>query len=254
MSRYLLAFSYDGDSFHGYQIQPNATTVQSLLQDKLSLLLGFKLEIVGSSRTDTGVHAHQQFAHFDLPEGKKVKENAVFRLNRMLPDSLVVKGIYKVSDDFHARFAALSRTYEYRISPIKNPFNSAFSYRFGVELDVEAMNQAAALFFKHTDYQCFSKVKTEVTTFECTIMQAFWAYRGDELIFTIQGNRFLRGMVRAVVGTLLELGQGRLTLTQLQEILDSKDRCKAGRAVPAHGLHLVEVEYPASIFDAKCAE
>jgi tRNA pseudouridine38-40 synthase len=186
--------------------------------------------------------------------GKKVKENAVFRLNRMLPDSLVVKGIYKVSDDFHARFAALSRTYEYRISPIKNPFNSAFSYRFGVELDVEAMNQAAALFFKHTDYQCFSKVKTEVTTFECTIMQAFWAYRGDELIFTIQGNRFLRGMVRAVVGTLLELGQGRLTLTQLQEILDSKDRCKAGRAVPAHGLHLVEVEYPASIFDAKCAE
>jgi tRNA pseudouridine38-40 synthase len=254
MSRYLLAFSYDGGSFHGYQIQPNATTVQSLLQDKLSLLLGFKLEIVGSSRTDTGVHAHQQFAHFDLPEGKKVKENAVFRLNRMLPDSLVVKGIYKVSDDFHARFAALSRTYEYRISPIKNPFNSAFSYRFGVELDVEAMNQAAALFFKHTDYQCFSKVKTEVTTFECTIMQAFWAYRGDELIFTIQGNRFLRGMVRAVVGTLLELGQGRLTMTQLQEILDSKDRCKAGRAVPAHGLHLVEVEYPASIFDAKCAE
>jgi len=254
MSRYLLAFSYDGGSFHGYQIQPNATTVQSLLQDKLSLLLGFKLEIVGSSRTDTGVHAHQQFAHFDLPEGKKVKENAVFRLNRMLPDSLVVKGIYKVSDDFHARFAALSRTYEYRISPIKNPFNSAFSYRFGVELDVEAMNQAAALFFKHTDYQCFSKVKTEVTTFECTIMQAFWAYRGDELIFTIQGNRFLRGMVRAVVGTLLELGQGRLTMAQLQEILDSKDRCKAGRAVPAHGLHLVEVEYPASIFDAKCAE
>ena len=254
MSRYLLAFSYDGGSFHGYQIQPNAKTVQSLLQDKLSLLLGFKLEIVGSSRTDTGVHAHQQFAHFDLPEGKKVKENAVFRLNRMLPDSLVVKGIYKVSDDFHARFAALSRTYEYRISPIKNPFNSAFSYRFGVELDVEAMNQAAALFFKHTDYQCFSKVKTEVTTFECTIMQAFWAYRGDELIFTIQGNRFLRGMVRAVVGTLLELGQGRLNMTQLQEILDSKDRCKAGRAVPAHGLHLVEVEYPASIFDAKCAE
>jgi tRNA pseudouridine38-40 synthase len=254
MSRYLLAFSYDGGSFHGYQIQPNATTVQSLLQDKLSLLLGFKLEIVGSSRTDTGVHAHQQFAHFDLPVGKKVKENAVFRLNRMLPDSLVVKGIYKVSDDFHARFAALSRTYEYRISPIKNPFNSAFSYRFGVELDVEAMNQAAALFFKHTDYQCFSKVKTEVTTFECTIMQAFWAYRGDELIFTIQGNRFLRGMVRAVVGTLLELGQGRLTIAQLQEILDSKDRCKAGRAVPAHGLHLVEVEYPASIFDAKCAQ
>ena len=253
MSRYLIAFSYDGGSFHGYQIQPNATTVQSVLQDKLSLLLGSPLEIVGSSRTDTGVHAHEQFAHFDLPVGKSVKENWVFRLNRMLPDSLAVQGIYKVADDFHARFAALSRTYEYRISPLKSPFNSQYAYRFGVDLDIETMNQAAALFFPHTDYQCFSKVKTEVTTFNCTIMQAFWDYRGDELIFTIQGNRFLRGMVRAVVGTLLEVGQGRLNQNQLQEILDSKDRCKAGRAVPAHGLHLLKVEYPSSTFDAKCA-
>ena len=253
MSRYLLAFSYDGGSFHGYQIQPNATTVQSVLQDKLSLLLGSPLEIVGSSRTDTGVHAHQQFAHFDLPEGKKVKENWVFRLNRMLPDSLAVQGIYQVADDFHARFAALSRTYEYRISPFKSPFTRQFAYCFGVELDVDAMNEAASLFFQHTDYQCFSKVKTEVATFECTIMQASWAWRGEELIFTIQGNRFLRGMVRAVVGTLLEVGQGRLSKSQLQEILDSKDRCKAGRAVPAHGLHLLEVEYPSAIFDAKCA-
>ena len=253
MSRYLIAFSYDGGSFHGYQIQPNATTVQSVLQDKLSLLLGENLEIVGSSRTDAGVHAHQQFAHFDLPEGKRVKENWVFRLNRMLPDSLAVQGIYHVADDFHARFAALSRTYEYRISPLKSPFNSQYAYSFSVDLDVEAMNKAAALFFQHTDYQCFSKVKTDVTTFNCTILQAFWAYRGDELIFTIQGNRFLRGMVRAVVGTLLEVGQGRLSNKQLQEILDSKDRCKAGRAVPAHGLHLLKVEYPSSTFDAKCA-
>jgi tRNA pseudouridine38-40 synthase len=215
--------------------------------------LGSPLEIVGSSRTDTGVHAHKQFAHFDLPEGKKVKENWVFRLNRMLPESLAVTGIYQVADDFHARFAALSRTYEYRISPLKSPFNSAYSYRFSVDLDVDAMNQAAALFFQHTDYQCFSKVKTEVTTFNCTILQANWAIRGDELVFTIQGNRFLRGMVRAVVGTLLEVGQGRLSKKQLQEILDSKDRCKAGRAVPAHGLHLLKVEYPSSTFDAKCA-
>jgi tRNA pseudouridine38-40 synthase len=253
MSRYLIAFSYDGGSFHGYQIQPNATTVQSILQDKLSLLLGSPLEILGSSRTDTGVHAHEQFAHFDLPEGKKVKENWVFRLNRMLPDSLAVQGIYQVADDFHARFAAISRTYEYRISSLKSPFNAQFAYRFSVDLDVEAMNEAAALFFKHTDYQCFSKVKTEVTTFNCTILHANWATRGDELVFTIQGNRFLRGMVRAVVGTLLEVGQGRLSKKQLQEILDSKDRCKAGRAVPAHGLHLLKVEYPSSTFDAKCA-
>jgi len=253
MSRYLIAFSYDGGSFHGYQIQPNATTVQSVLQDKLSLLLGSPLEIVGSSRTDTGVHAHEQFAHFDLTDGKRVKENWVFRLNRMLPESLAVTGIYQVADDFHARFAALSRTYEYRISPLKSPFNSQYAYRFSVDLDVDAMNKAAALFFQHTDYQCFSKVKTDVTTFNCTILQALWAFRGEELIFTIQGNRFLRGMVRAVVGTLLEVGQGRLNQKQLQEILDSKDRCKAGRAVPAHGLHLLKVEYPSSTFDAKCA-
>jgi tRNA pseudouridine38-40 synthase len=204
MSRYLIAFSYDGGSFHGYQIQPNATTVQSVLQDKISLLLGSPLEIVGSSRTDTGVHAHEQFAHFDLPAGMSVKENWVFRLNRMLPDSLAVQGIYQVADDFHARFAALSRTYEYRISPQKSPFNSQYAYRFSVDLDIDAMNKAAALFFKHTDYQCFSKVKTDVTTFNCTILQASWASRGEELIFTIQGNRFLRGMVRAIVGTLLE--------------------------------------------------
>lgn len=253
MSRYLIAFSYDGGSFHGYQIQPNATTVQSVLQDKLSLLLGSPLEIVGSSRTDTGVHAHEQFAHFDLPVGKSVKENWVFRLNRMLPESLAVQGIYQVADDFHARFAALSRTYEYRISPLKSPFNSQYAYSFSVDLDVEAMNKATALFFQHTDYQCFSKVKTDVTTFNCTILRAEWSIRGEELIFTIQGNRFLRGMVRAVVGTLLEVGQGRLSNKQLQEILDSKDRCKAGRAVPAHGLHLLKVEYPESTFDAKCA-
>ena len=182
MSRYLLAFSYDGGSFHGYQIQPNATTVQSVLQDKLSLLTGFSLEIVGSSRTDAGVHAHQQFAHFDLPDSKKVKENWVFRLNSMLPESLAVQGIYQVADDFHARFAALSRTYEYRISPGKSPFNAAYAYRFSVDLDVDAMNEAASLFFKHTDYQCFSKVKTDVATFECSIMQAFWATRGEWMI------------------------------------------------------------------------
>ena len=244
MSRYLLAFSYDGGSFHGYQIQPNATTVQSVLQDKLSLLLGSSLEIVGSSRTDAGVHAHQQFAHFDLPEGKKVKENWVFRLNRMLPESLAVQGIYEVAEDFHARFAALSRTYEYRISPSKSPFNSAYAYRFGVDLDVAAMNEAASLFFQHTDYQCFSKVKTEVATFECTIMQASWEWRGEELVFTIQGNRFLRGMIRGLVGTMLQVGRGQKRIEDFHAIIRSKNEQNVDFSTPAHGLYLSEIKYP----------
>ncbi|MHA8066912.1 tRNA pseudouridine(38-40) synthase TruA [Aquirufa sp. ROCK2-A2] len=251
MSRYLLQFAYDGGSFHGFQIQPNAVTVQSELERYLSLLLRQKIEVVGSSRTDAGVHAHVQFAHFDF-DGK-VKSDLVYRLNRMLPATLSVQGVFLVADDFYARFAALSRTYEYRIYTKKNPFLSQSAYWFEVDLDVEAMNDAAKLLLNHTDFQCFSKVKTEVYTFDCTIYKAIWEQRGEELIFTIQGNRFLRGMVRAIVGTLLEIGLGKWTQENLQEILNSKDRKMAGRAVPAHGLHLMEVEFPDSTFSAKCS-
>ncbi len=251
MSRYALQFAYDGGSFHGYQIQPNAPSVQAELEEKLSLLLAEPIAITGSGRTDTGVHASHQIAHFDT--NSVIDSNFVYRLNRMLSPALTAQAIYSVSNDFHARFDATSRIYEYRITRHKNPFLRDFAYWYEADLDLEAMNEAAQLLLHHTDFQCFSKVKTEVNTFDCTIMRAFWEMRGDTLVFTIEGNRFLRGMVRAVVGTLLEIGMGKWTKDDLQRILESKSRQEAGRAVPAQGLHLVQVTYPEASFGARCS-
>ncbi len=244
MGRYLLEFSYDGGSFCGYQIQPNAPTVQQALEEKLTLLAQTPIEIVGSSRTDAGVHASQQFAHFDL--AFEPSADWVYRLNRMLPPSLAVHSIKKVAADFHARFDASSRTYHYLIARNKTPLYQHCSYWFEVPLDVDLMNQACEVLFQYTDFECFSKVKTDVFTFDCTILQAKWEQKEAYLQFTIQANRFLRGMVRAIVGTLLEVGLGKMSLLEFREIIESKDRNRAGRAVPAHGLHLVEVAYPTS--------
>lgn len=251
MSRYALQFAYDGGSFHGYQIQPNAPSVQAELEEKLSLLLGETVAITGSGRTDTGVHAAHQIAHFDT--AVPIDSNLIYRLNRMLSHALTAQAIFMVADDFHARFDAISRTYEYRITRHKDPFLRDFAYWYEADLDVEAMNEAAKLLLNHTDFQCFSKVKTEVTTFDCTIMRAFWEVQGDNLIFTIEGNRFLRGMVRAIVGTLLEIGMEKWTAENLKQILESKSRQEAGRSVPAHGLHLVKVAYPEASFGARCS-
>lgn len=251
MSRYALQFAYDGGSFHGYQIQPNAHTVQAELEHHLRLMLGVPTEIVGSSRTDTGVHARQQMAHFDAEA--LASSDWVYRLNRMVSHSISVQAIYAVADDFHARFDATYRRYEYHISTRKDPLLRDFAYWFQADVDVEAMNAAAAILCTHTDFQSFSKVKTEVTNFDCTITEAFWEYRGNTLVFTIQGNRFLRGMVRSLVGTLLEIGVGKWTAADLRRILASQDRQMAGRAVPAHGLHLMEVAYPPTLLGAKFA-
>lgn len=253
MSRYLIQFSYDGGSFHGFQSQPNAHTVQSELDEKLSLFIGTPIETTGSSRTDTGVHAHQQFAHFDLPETMTLPSDATYRINRMLPSTLVVQAFYQVSDDFNARFEALSRTYAYRIARHKNPFSRNYAYWFEAPLAISRMNKACDILLAHDDFQCFSKVKTEVNTFTCDIQRAEWVEAGDELVFTIQANRFLRGMVRAIVGTLLEIGLGKWDEEDLRRILASKDRKLAGRAVPAHGLHLMEVAYPPTTFAARCS-
>jgi tRNA pseudouridine38-40 synthase len=253
MSRYLIQFSYDGGSFHGFQSQPNAHTVQSELDEKLSLLIGTPIETTGSSRTDTGVHAQQQFAHFDLPESCSLPSDASYRINRMLPTTLVVQAFYQVSEDFNARFEAVSRTYEYRIARQKNPFSRDYAYWFEAPLAISQMNEACGILISHDDFQSFSKVKTEVNTFICDIQRAEWVEEGDALVFTIQANRFLRGMVRAIVGTLLEIGLGKWNVEDLQRILESKDRKLAGRAVPAHGLHLIEVEYPPATFAAKCS-
>jgi tRNA pseudouridine38-40 synthase len=253
MSRFLIQFSYDGGSFHGFQSQPNAHTVQSELDEKLSLLIGTPIETTGSSRTDTGVHAQQQFAHFDLPESSSLPSDASYRINRMLPTTLVVQAFYQVSEDFNARFEAVSRTYEYRIARQKNPFSRDYAYWFEAPLAISRMNEACGILRSHEDFQSFSKVKTEVNTFKCDIQRAEWVEVGDTLVFTIQANRFLRGMVRAIVGTLLEIGLGKWNEEDLRRILESKDRKLAGRAVPAHGLHLIEVAYPPATFAAKCS-
>ena len=242
MGRYLLEFSYDGGSFCGYQIQPNAPTVQQELEKALSVLAQQPIEIVGSSRTDAGVHASQQFAHFDFSDVPAT--DWVYRLNRMLPHSLAVRSIRAVPDEFHARFDASSRTYHYLISRTKNPLYQHCSYWFEVPLDIDLMNKAAEILFEYHDFECFSKVKTDVFTFDCSILRAHWTYHEPFLQFTIQANRFLRGMVRAIVGTLIEVGLGKISLEEFDEIIQSKNRNKAGRAVPAHGLHLVEVAYP----------
>jgi tRNA pseudouridine38-40 synthase len=251
MSRYALQFAYDGGSFHGYQIQPNAHSVQAELEEKLSLLMGETIAITGRGRTDTGVHAAHQIAHFDT--SSLIDGNFIYRLNRMLSPALTAQAIFSVADDFHARFDATSRTYKYRITRHKDPFLRDFAYWYEAELDVSAMNEAAQLLLSHTDFQCFSKVKTEVNTFDCTIMRAFWEVQDDHLIFTIEGNRFLRGMVRSIVGTLLEIGMGKWTVENLKQILESKSRQEAGRSVPAHGLHLVKVAYPEASFGARCS-
>jgi len=251
MSRYALQFAYDGGSFHGYQIQPNAHSVQAELEEKLSLLLGETVAITGSGRTDTGVHAPHQIAHFDT--SAVIDANLIYRLNRMLSPALTAQAIFTVAVDFHARFDATSRIYEYRMTRHKDPFLRDFAYWYEAELDISAMNEAAQLLLNHTDFQCFSKVKTEVTTFDCTIMRAFWEVQDDHLIFTIEGNRFLRGMVRSIVGTLLEIGMGKWTADNLKQILESKSRQEAGRSVPAHGLHLVKVAYPEASFGARCS-
>lgn len=241
--RYIIELGYKGTHFHGWQRQPNAISVQEVLEDALSKLLNEKIAIVGSSRTDTGVHARQQFAHFDT---SKVIDCQLLtsKLNAFLREDIVVYSIYKSSQETHTRFDAIFRKYIYRIETQKNPFSSDFVLFFYPKLDVNQMNKAAALLLEHTDFECFSKVKTNVNSFECKISEAIWVQNGTLLEFHIQANRFLRGMVRAIVGTLLDVGIGKISEIEFKEILNSKNRNKAGKNVEAKGLTLEKVGFP----------
>ena len=242
--RYFIECAYKGTNYSGWQIQINALTVQEVIEKALSTLLKHKIDVTGSSRTDTGVHAMQQFAHFEIEEEIMDCENLVYRINKLLPIDISVQKIFKVANDYHSRFEAISRKYEYRISRKKNPFQKGLSYEFNGNLDIERMNEASRILFKHIDYQCFSKIKTEVLTFNCTILEAQWKEeKNDSLVFHIKANRFLRGMVRAIVGTLLEVGTGKISVSDFERIILSKDRKKAGWSVPAEGLFLMEVNY-----------
>ncbi len=245
--RYFLELSYNGTSYHGWQRQPNAISVQEVLEKALSTLLRIKTVVVGAGRTDTGVHAKQIMAHFDC-ENRLELDELKYKLNSILPAQIAICKISKVRDDAHARFDAVSRSYEYYITLTKDPFKINTSYYIKKQLDVVAMNEAAKLLLNYTNFKCFSKSKTDVKTYNCTITDASWEVEDNQMIFKISANRFLRNMVRAIVGTLIEIGEHKLKREDLIDIIKSEDRSQAGYSVPAHGLYLVAVEYPQIIY------
>ncbi len=244
--RFFIELSYNGKTYHGWQNQPNAISVQEVLEDGLSKLLKEPIAIVGAGRTDTGVHAKQMFAHFDT-NAEFLTEKLQFKLNSFLPKTIAVHDIFEVKDDAHARFDAISRAYIYRIALKKNVFNFEQSYYLKHSLDVTKMNEACGILFEYQDFKCFSRSNTDVKTYNCDIMKAEWKRENDELVFSIKANRFLRNMVRAIVGTMINIGLGKTEIEGLHDIIKSKDRSKAGASVPGHALYLTEIEYPKNI-------
>jgi len=238
--------SYNGSAYHGWQIQPNAVTVQETIQDALSKLLNTNISITGAGRTDTGVHAFQMFAHFDVDETLDT-ENLTFKLNSFLPKDIAIQSIFQVNADAHTRFHAIKRSYDYKISLKKNVFLFDYTHYVHQKLDVDKMNEAANILLEYTNFQCFSKSNTDVKTYNCKIEQAQWKQEGNLLIFTISADRFLRNMVRAIVGTLLNIGLSKIAVSDMHKILASKDRSEAGFSVPSKGLYLTEVLYPDNI-------
>ena len=240
--RYFIEFAYNGKNYHGFQAQPNASSVQETLTKALQLLIDKSIEIVGAGRTDSGVHAKQMFAHFDI-ENPLETSYWLPKLNSYLPKDIVIYDVFEVKEDAHARFEASARTYEYYIHTFKDAFLEDTSWYCFQNLDIDLMNKACQILFEHTDFECFSKVHTEVFTFNCTITEANWKQNGNQLIFTIKADRFLRNMVRAIVGTMINIGSKKTSLDEFAAIIESKNRSKAGFSVPAHGLFLVKVDY-----------
>jgi len=245
--RYFLDISFNGKNYHGWQTQPNATSVQETVTKALATITRAKINLVGAGRTDAGVHALQLFAHFDSAEKLNEKEIQQ-KLNAFLPDDIVINSLFLVASNLHARFDAISRSYEYRIWLGRNPFLLDTTWQIHYQqLDVDKMNEAAAILLKYTNFKCFSKSKTDVKTYHCDIIKAVWVLEGRLLVFKITANRFLRNMVRAIVGTLIDVGLGKLTTKDVIAILESEDRSKAGVSVPPQGLFLSRIIYENSI-------
>lgn len=248
MYRYFIYLSYDGTNYHGWQIQPNGISVQEVLMKALSTFLRKPIEIVGAGRTDAGVHARLMVAHFDF-DTELDCATVVDKLNRLLPPDVAVHRVRRVKPEAHARFDATYRTYKYYITTCKDPFNQAFSWRVFQKLDFEKMNEAAQVLFDYIDFTSFSKLHTDVKTNNCKMMHARWEQIGEHnWVFTIQADRFLRNMVRAVVGTLVEVGKGKLTVEGFRRVIEEKNRCSAGTSVPGNALFLVDVGYPEELF------
>ena len=244
--RYFLQLSYCGTNYHGWQRQPSDLSVQEVVEDRLGTLLGAPLEIVAAGRTDAGVHARVMVAHFDWDP--PLKEDLLYRLNAFLPDDIAVQQLRAVRPDAHARFDATARTYEYRLIQRKDPFEQQWAYYVSQQLDFEAMNAAAAALFEFEDFKTFSRTRTDVKTYICQISRADWKQHDTSWVFTITADRFLRNMVRAVVGTLLLVGKGQISTEDVKTIIKSRDRSRAGASVPAKGLYLTGITYPQELY------
>ncbi len=240
--RYFIELSYNGKNYHGWQIQPDAISVQEKINSAISTVLQKEILVVGAGRTDTGVHAEQMFAHFDVD--KKLDDQYIYKFNSILPEDIVISDLQVVADDKHARFDALSRTYEYRIWLGRNPFLLDGTWQlYHQKLSISNMNKAASILLVYENFQSFSKVRTEVKTFNCIVTNAEWRQEGSLLVFHISANRFLRNMVRAIVGTLIDVGSGAISVEDFRTIILSKNRSNAGLSVPAKGLFLTAIKY-----------
>lgn len=251
--RYFIQLSYDGTGYHGWQVQPNGVSVQEVLQKALSTLLRQPTEVTGAGRTDAGVHASMMVAHFDWPaahEGEGGEEapldctQLTYKLNRLLPPDVAVQAVRPVGPEMHARFSATRRTYHYYIHTRKDPFLRGYSWQVNVPLDFALMNEAAQVLLEYSDFTSFSKTGTDVKTNICQLTEARWEQlKPGEWRFTVSANRFLRNMVRAIVGTLIEVGRHRMTISQMRHAIEAKDRQRAGESVPGHALYLTNIEY-----------
>jgi tRNA pseudouridine38-40 synthase len=246
--KYFLKIAYDGSPYCGWQIQPNALTVQQKLQETLQIFCDLVGDTLGCGRTDTGVHALVFYLHFTCKTQIENKHEFIFKLNRVLPESIAVYELYNVGNNAHCRFDAVSRTYQYHILQKKNPFIKNAWYNTA-KLNIDLMNEGSKLLMQYQDFTSFSKSNTQVFTNNCHISHAQWEQKNDLLVFTIQANRFLRNMVRAVVGSLVDLGKQKYDLAEFKSIIESKNRSKAGLSVPAQGLFLTEVNYPKNYFE-----
>ncbi len=248
MARYFLEISYDGTEYHGWQYQPNGISVQEMIESKLSLIIKQPTTILGSGRTDAGVHAMRQYAHFDCDAFPCPIDEFMYRLNRTLPKDIGIRAIHPVIEKAHARFDATLRSYHYHITYVKDPFRHKYRYTLWHELDIEKMHQAAKILFEYNDFASFCKSNHDAKTTLCKIHKAEWVESPGQLNFIISADRFLRNMVRAIVGTMVELGKGQITLDDFRRIIETKDRQAAGFSSPASGLFLAEVHYPDHIW------
>jgi tRNA pseudouridine38-40 synthase len=248
MARYFIEVAYKGTAYAGFQIQQNANTIQAEIEKALHIYYRHTFELTGSSRTDAGVHAMQNYFHFDtdLPVDNKTTKKDLYHLNAILPQDIVVKSLQLVADDAHCRFDAISRSYQYSIYQTKNPFIDDTAYYFPYSLNIDMLNEAAAMLLNYSNFQSFSKKNTQVFTYECTLTKSQWTLQNDILLYEVTGNRFLRGMVRGLVGTMLHVGRGKLNIQKFKSIIESKNTSDTDFSTPPHGLILKEIKFKIS--------